>query len=111
MTTPPTPPIVRGPWDELGVDLVVDEPRLRGWVEHLPVGASRPAHTHRRPWVTVVVRGGSAEVTDERGARTALDLSTGQVRFNPLDRGTPIRHALRNTGDTDLLLVAIELEE
>ena len=99
-----------GPWKELGAELEVDTRDARSWVERIPRGESRPFHTHHRPWLTIVVSGGSAQVSDAEGGEPEdVELVTGTVKFNPLPAGGSVRHALRNTGDTDLVLVAVEL--
>ena len=110
MTNNQTDTAPAGPWHELGLDLVVDRPQVRSWVEYLPIGATRPFHTHRAPWLTVVVSGGRAMVLRSDGAGEELELRTGEVKFNPLADGEPVRHALRNIGDTDLTLVAVQLD-
>ncbi|TDC78868.1 FAD-dependent monooxygenase [Streptomyces hainanensis] len=99
-----------GPWVELGAALEVDAPGARSWVERIPRGEARPLHTHRRPWLTIVVSGGTAQVSGVDDAEPEdVELVTGTVKFNPLPAEGSIRHALRNTGDTDLVLVAVEL--
>jgi mannose-6-phosphate isomerase-like protein (cupin superfamily) len=99
-----------GPWEELGVDLVVDEDQAQSWVERLGPQEERPFHTHRVPWLTIVVSGGRAVSTDHlTGEQTPVELRTGEVKFNPLPEGESTRHALRNVGDTELVLVAVQL--
>ncbi|GAB2871339.1 FAD-dependent monooxygenase [Streptomyces mayteni] len=99
-----------GPWVELGAALEVDTPGARSWVERIPRGEARPPHTHHRPWLTIVVSGGTAQVSGVEDAEPEdVELVTGTVKFNPLPAEGSVRHALRNTGDTDLVLVAVEL--
>lgn len=97
------------PWEELGTDLVVDEENVKCWIETVPPGERRPAHTHRHPWVTVVLSGAFCESLDEHGQLIRrASLETGQVVFN---RGEdlPMRHYVRNLSDRTLTMVAIEL--
>ncbi|MBC9725833.1 hypothetical protein [Streptomyces sp. TRM68367] len=118
MPTPVKPPVrspaedlVNGPWEEIGTPLVVDTPHARVWVERIPAGATRPLHTHRVPWLTVVVNGGQADILGPDGHRTGtVELASGQVKLNPLPDG-PVRHAMHNTGDGELVLVAIQLPD
>lgn len=103
------PPDPDGPWEELGTSLVLDEEHLKCWIETVPPGASRPVHTHRHPWVTVVLSGARCESLDEYGQliREAT-LETGQVVLNRSE-SLPLRHHVRNRSDRTLTMVAIEL--
>jgi anti-sigma factor ChrR (cupin superfamily) len=97
------------PWQELGADLLIDEDQVKCWVETVPPGEQRPAHTHRHPWVTVVLSGAHGESLDENGELIkAVTLETGQVVHN---RGgsLPMRHYFHNLSDQTLVMVAIEL--
>jgi hypothetical protein len=55
------------PWQELGTDLLVNEPHVRCWIETVPPGEQRPAHTHRHPWVTIVLSGAHGDSFDADG--------------------------------------------
>ncbi|SNX66110.1 hypothetical protein SAMN06272735_7956 [Streptomyces sp. TLI_55] len=97
------------PWEELGAELLVDDEHVKCWVETVPPGEQRPAHTHRHPWVTVVLSGAHGESLDENGELIkAVALETGQVVHN---RGEhlPMRHYVHNLSDRTLVMVAIEL--
>lgn len=99
------------PWEELGAELVVDEPGVKSWVETVPPGQRRPLHTHRHPWVTVVLSGASGESRAPDG--TLLKQSTvhtGQILYNR-PGPVPLRHCMHNTSDQTLVMVAIELRE
>lgn len=99
----------REPWEELGTELVVDEEYVKCWVETVPPGERRPAHTHRYPWVTVVLSGASGESrTEEHEVIKAVTLETGQVLLNGPDR-LPMRHYVENLSDRTLVMVAVEL--
>ncbi|MGF1428112.1 hypothetical protein [Kitasatospora sp. LaBMicrA B282] len=97
------------PWQELETELVVDQPFVKVWVERVPPGGSRPAHTHRHPWVSIVVSGAEGESRSPDGELLAKGaVSTGDVRFNGPDR-LPFSHYLTNTSDRTLVMVAVEL--
>ncbi|WP_055715956.1 cupin domain-containing protein [Streptomyces torulosus] len=97
------------PWEELGTRLVLDEEHVKCWVETVPPGERRPAHTHRHPWVTVVLSGAHGESLDEKGELIKeVTLETGQVVYNRGDT-LPMRHYVRNLSDRTLVMVAIEL--
>ena len=97
------------PWEDLGVELLVDQPGVRCWIEVVPPGEQRPAHTHRHPWVTVVLSGARGEsFTPEGELIKAGELTTGQIVYNDASR-LPFRHYTRNTSDRTLIMVAVEL--
>ncbi|MDT0309592.1 hypothetical protein RM780_21905 [Streptomyces sp. DSM 44917] len=99
------------PWRELGAEPHVDTPAVTCWVESIPRGETRPFHTHDTPWLTVVVSGGRAQVlTPGGGEPEEVELVTGTVKYNALPPSGRVRHALRNTGETDLLVVAVQLD-
>lgn len=104
-----TTAVPAGPWIELGAPLDVDFAPARAWTERLAPGEERPAHTHRRPWLTVVVSGGRGRSTLADGTATEVELTTGQVKINTLDGG-PFRHSMRNIGDTEIVMVGIQLD-
>ncbi|WP_335970531.1 cupin domain-containing protein [Streptomyces sp. CA2R106] len=99
------------PWLSLGTDLLVDEEHVKCWVEHVPPGERRPLHTHRHPWVTVVLSGAYVESLDEHDNRIKTGtLMSGQVVHNDAS-ALPLRHYVRNLSDQPLVMVAIELRE
>ncbi|AGL13737.1 hypothetical protein [Actinoplanes sp. N902-109] len=96
-----------GPWVELGVPLLIDEPSVKCWLEVVPPGESRPAHTHRHPWVTVVLSGAEAESHAPTGEVISRgEIVTGSVRYN---NTLPHSHYVVNTSDRTLMMIAIEL--
>ena len=111
MSTDPQPAAepVREPWQDLGAGLLVDEPSVKAWMEVVPPGESRPLHTHRHPWVTVVVAGGRGESRGPDGATLAAgEASTGDVRYNGPER-LPYCQSMTNTSDQTIVMIAIEL--
>jgi len=102
-------PAEREPWEELGAELIIDEPGVKSWIETVPPGQRRPLHTHRHPWVTVVLSGAAGESRDARGELIKTSaVETGQVLFNRPDPN-PMRHCMHNTSDRTLVMVAVEL--
>jgi quercetin dioxygenase-like cupin family protein len=97
------------PWVELGAELLIDEEHIKCWIETVPPGERRPAHTHRHPWVTVVLNGASCESFGEDGRLIrARTLETGQV-FHNSGAELPMRHYVHNVSDRTLTMVAIEV--
>lgn len=97
------------PWEELGAELLIDRPGVRCWIETVPPGEQRPAHTHRHPWITIVLSGAAGESYDMTGRLIKSSvLRTGQVVYNSAD-ALPLRHFVRNVSDDTLIMAAIEL--
>lgn len=97
------------PWEELGAELLIDEEHVKCWVEVVPPGETRPAHTHRNPWVTVVLSGAHGRSLDEDGELIkVVTLETGQVVYNRGDE-LPMRHYVHNLSDRTLVMAAVEL--
>ncbi|NYI04295.1 hypothetical protein [Allostreptomyces psammosilenae] len=97
------------PWDELGVPLMVDERQVKSWREVIRPGETHPTHTHRHPWITVVVSGGTGESWTGDGVLVGVgSLPTGLTRYNGEDL-LPRRHFVRNTGGDEVVFVAVEL--
>lgn len=103
---------VAGPWEELGapLDLAADGrfERIRAWTERIGPGEERPAHTHRIPWLTVVVSGGRGRSMFSDGTCKEVELTAGEVKLNDLADG-PYRHRMRNIGDTEIVMIGIQL--
>jgi hypothetical protein len=96
------------PWEAVGARLVVDEPGVKCWIEEVPPGESRPPHTHRHPWITVVFSGADGESrTPDGGLIAAGTAVEGAVQFNQPQ--FPFSHCMTNTSDKPLKLVAIEV--
>lgn len=99
------------PWLELGADLIVDQPGVKCWVERVPANSSRPAHTHRHPWLTVVLSGAAGESrTPEGKLIEAGAVRTGDVQFHGPEC-LPFSHYLVNTSEDTLVMVAVEVRE
>ena len=96
------------PWEAVGARLVVDEPTVKCWIEEVAPGESRPPHTHRHPWLTVVLAGADGESRTPDGTLIAAGTAVeGPVHFNR--QRLPFSHCMTNTSDRPLKLVAIEL--
>ncbi|MEV7342863.1 hypothetical protein [Streptomyces sp. NPDC093544] len=98
-----------GPWEELLTPLCLDTPLVKAWVEKVPPGGSRPLHTHRKPWTTVVLHGAKVRSVGADGKVIREgELPDGIVLYNPADQ--PLCHQMFNTGDTELVMIGIQLE-
>ncbi|GGN59965.1 hypothetical protein GCM10011579_024650 [Streptomyces albiflavescens] len=107
MSTQPTSPA--GPWEELGAPLCLDTPLVKAWVEQVPPGGTRPLHTHRKPWATVVLSGAKVRSLGADGEVIREgELPSGVVLFNPAEQ--PLCHQMHNVGETELVMVGLQLE-
>jgi beta-alanine degradation protein BauB len=95
--------------EELGTKLILETERVRIWEHRVTARGTGPTHLHRRPYFSVVVRGTSGDTLDPEG--TVLEhftLAAGTV-ISYGDESLPETHALRNTGDDEILIVTTEL--
>jgi hypothetical protein len=95
--------------EDLGTRLILENDRVRIWEHRVPSGETGPTHLHRRPYLSVVIQGSSGDTLDPNGV--ILDhftFAAGAV-FWIGDEDLPETHALRNTGDDEILIVTTEL--
>jgi hypothetical protein len=95
--------------EELGTRLIVETDRVRVWEHRVPAGATGPTHLHRRPYFSVVVRGTSGDTLDIQGAVIEHFTLTAGAVISYSEESLPEIHALRNTGDDEILIVTTEL--
>jgi beta-alanine degradation protein BauB len=95
--------------EELGTTMILETDRVRIWEHRVPAGETGPLHLHRRAYFSVVVRGTSGDTVDADGSVLEhFTLSPGAVIPYGED-SLPETHALRNTGDDEILIVTTEL--
>jgi beta-alanine degradation protein BauB len=95
--------------EDLGTSLILETDRVRIWEHRVPAGGNGPTHLHRRPYFSVVVRGTSGDTLGPDGAVVEhFRLEPGSV-ISYGEESLPETHALRNTGDDEILLVTTEL--
>jgi hypothetical protein len=95
--------------EDLGTRLILETDRVRIWEHRVPSGETGPTHLHRRPYLSVVIGGSSGDTLDPNGG--ILDhftFAAGAV-FWIGEEALPETHALRNTGDDEILIVTTEL--
>jgi hypothetical protein len=102
---------VEEPWESLGVPLLVDLPGIKSWMEIVEPGETRPLHTHRHPWVSVVLEGAAGELLAEDGSLIqAGESRAGDVGYHDA-RELPACHCVRNRSDRRFVAIAVELRE
>jgi hypothetical protein len=95
--------------EDLGTKMILETDRIRIWEHRVPAGGTGPTHVHRRPYFSVVVRGTSGDTLDPEGnVLENFTLTPGTV-ISYGEESLPETHALRNTGDDEILIVTTEL--
>jgi hypothetical protein len=97
--------------EDLGTGVILETGRLRIWEHRVPVGGTGPMHLHRRPYFSVVISGTSGDTIGPEGdVLEHFSLTSGAV-LPAWEDALPQTHALRNTGDEEILIVTTELLE
>lgn len=94
--------------EDLGTKLLEETDRVRIWEHRVPAGETGPMHLHRRPYFSVGVQGTSGDTLGPDGAVEHFTLTPGTV-ISHGPEFLPETHALRNTGEDDILIVTAEL--
>lgn len=95
--------------ERLGTELLLKNDRIGVWEHVVPAGKTGHSHTHRRPYISVIVRGGKGETVAPSGeVLDQFDFTAGAIIWVGPDE-LPATHALKNTGDEDVAIVTIEL--
>ena len=95
--------------EDLGTGLVLETDRIRIWEHRVPAGETGPLHLHRRPYFSVVVSGTSGDTIDPDGAVLEHFTLTPGTVIPYGEESLPETHALRNTGQDEILIVTAEL--
>jgi hypothetical protein len=94
--------------ENLGTRMMLENDRIRIWEHRVSAGDTGPMHLHRRPYFSIVVRGSSGDTLDPVGnVIEHFVLIPGTVLY--VDEHLPETHALRNTGEDEVLIVTTEL--
>jgi hypothetical protein len=93
--------------ENLGTKVMLENEHLRIWEHRVPPGGTGPLHVHHRPYFSVFVFGSTGDTLDETGEVIEhFVFSAGTVYWGD---ELPETHALRNTGDDEILIVTTEL--
>ncbi len=93
--------------EPLGEALLLDNGVVRVWQDRVAPGGEQPTHTHRHPYLSVTVTAVRAQVVDADGAvRYDVARGPGEVRWFD---DVPTTHRLRNVGDTEAVVVVVEV--
>jgi hypothetical protein len=95
--------------ENLGTSVILENDRVRIWEHRVPPGGTGPMHLHRRPYFSVFVHGTGGDTVDPGGnVIEHFELTPGTVVWRGVD-DLPETHALRNTGEDEILIVTTEL--
>src|SRR2546427_12078146 len=95
--------------EDLGTTMILEGDRIRIWEHRVAPGTTGPMHLHRRPYFTVVVVGTSGDALDLEGNVSEHITFTPGAVLPAREDSLPQTHALRNTGDDEILLITTEL--
>ena len=95
--------------ERLGNKMILASDQVRIWEHRVPPGEAGETHLHRRPYLSVVVRGQAGDTIDAEGnVIEHFDLAPGSVYW-VAGEDLPQTHALRNTGDEEVLIITTEI--
>jgi len=95
--------------ENLGTRLILENDTARIWEHRVLPGETGPMHLHRRPYFSVVIRGSTGETVGPDGATLErFDLAPASVYWYG-GESLPETHALRNSGDEEIVIVTTEL--
>lgn len=93
----------------IGQRLLLENDRVRVWEDVVAPGTEQPVHTHRSPYVSVMLQDVHAQVLDADGNPLYdVDRRAGEATWFGPER-VPVTHTLRNLGDTEVRVVIVEL--
>jgi quercetin dioxygenase-like cupin family protein len=94
--------------ENLGTSVIQENDRVRIFEHRVAAGETGPMHVHRRPYLSVVIAGTKGDTLDPDGnVLEHFTLTPGTTIW--VDDHLPETHALRNTGDQEILIVTTEL--
>ena len=95
--------------ENVGSNVVLENESVRVWDDRVAPGATQHLHTHRKPYLAVVIEGATAETLNAEGQVTrTFQFTPGETYFFGPD-ALPVTHALKNTGETEISVVIVEL--
>jgi len=93
----------------IGERLVLANDRIRVWEDVVAPGDQQPVHTHRSPYLSVMLTAADAEVVDDTGQVVyRVQRGVGDATWFGADR-IPTTHTLRNTGSDDVRVLVVEV--
>ena len=95
--------------EDIGTKLLLETDRVRIWEHRVPAGATGPTHLHRRAYFSVVVRGTSGDTMGPEGTVLQHFTLAPGIVISYGEESLPETHALRNTGEDEILIVTAEL--
>jgi hypothetical protein len=93
----------------IGQELLLANDSVRVWLDVVASGERQPVHTHRSPYLSVMVTDAKARVLDGAGAVVyEVDRRAGESTWFGAER-VPTTHTLENVGDEEIKVVIVEV--
>jgi beta-alanine degradation protein BauB len=93
----------------IGDKLILENEYVRVWEDVVAPGLEQAVHTHRNPYLSVMVTPAHGEIVDAEGnVMYSVEREPGEARWFSPDR-IPLTHTLRNIGDEVIRVVVIEI--
>lgn len=93
----------------LGQALVLANDQVRVWLDVIAPGDAQPVHTHRSPYLSVMLTAADAEVVDGDGnVLYRVNRKVGDATWFGPDR-VPVTHTLRNVGTEPIRVLIVEV--
>jgi hypothetical protein len=95
--------------ENLGTSVILENERARIWEHRVPAGGTGPTHLHRRAYLSVVIHGSKGDTLGPDGdVLEHFTFAPGEV-FWVGEEELPETHALRNTGEDEILIATTEI--
>ena len=93
----------------IGQELVLANDDVRVWLDVVEPGGEQPVHTHRTPYLSIMLTAARAQVVDADGTVLYdVERSPGDATWFGSDR-VPVTHTLRNIGDAEIRVAIVEV--
>jgi hypothetical protein len=93
----------------IGERMLLANSSVRVWEDVVAPGAEQPVHTHRSPYLSVMVTDAHAQVVGADGTVLyEVERAAGDTTWFGPDR-VPVTHTLRNVGDAEIRVVIVEV--
>jgi hypothetical protein len=93
----------------IGERLLLENDRVRVWMDVVAPGAEQPVHTHRTAYLSVMLTDAHAQVVGADGeVRYDVDRAEGTATWFGPER-VPVTHTLRNLGTSEVRVLIVEV--
>jgi hypothetical protein len=97
--------------EPIGQRLVLADERVRVWEDVVDAHAEQPVHTHRSPYLSIMLTPARAQVVGADGeVLYDVERQPGDVTWFGADR-VPVTHTLRNLGSEPIRVIVVEVPD